>query len=243
VLEAKVLHHRSKREDNAKAQQLIARAIELDPKYAHAHAWKACILGQAWSYGWCDDPVAARQLIERELEIAVALDENDSDVQRVFAALRLLQRDHDRAIFHQQRALSLNPNDDLVVVQQGELLTWIGEPENGIPWIQKAMRLNPFHPPRFWSHLGRAYFVARRYAEAVEAFKRIAAPDQFHYAFLAACYAQLGDATAADKCAREVLCRNPGFSWRATLLPVLYYQRGSDIAHHRESIEKAGLPL
>ena len=243
VLEAKVLHHHSKREDNDKAQILIARAIELDPKYAHAHAWKACIVGQAWVYGWCEDPEAARQLIERELEIALALDENDSDVQRVLAALRLTQKNHDKALFHQQRALSLNPNDDLIVVQQGEILTWIGEPESGIPWIQKAMRLNPFHPPRFWNHLGRAYFVARRYAEAAEAFKRIAAPDQFHHAFLAACYAQLGDTAAANNHVTEVLSRNPGFTWTDTLAPILYYQRDSDLAHHRDGIEKAGLPL
>ena len=243
VLEAKVLHHRSKREDNDKAQILIGRAIELDPKYAHAHAWKACIVGQAWIYGWCEDPDASKQLIERELEIALALDKNDSDVQRVLAALRLTQKNHDKVLFHQQRALSLNPNDDLIVVQQGEILTWIGEPENGIPWIQKAMRLNPYHPPRFWSHLGRAYFVARRYAEAVEAFKRITAPDQFHHAFLAACFAQLGDTAAADNHVREILSRNPGFSWSTTLVPVLHYKRDSDLAHHRDSIQKTGFPL
>ncbi len=242
ALEAKVLHHRSQREDNAKAQLLIARAIELDPKYAHAHAWKACILGQAWIYNWSEDAEATKQLIERELEIALALDENDSDVQRVLAALRLTQRNHDKALFHQQRALSLNPNDDLIVVQQGEILTWIGEPEQGIPWIQKAMRLNPFHPPRFWNHLGRAYFVARRYAEAVEAFKQIAAPDQFHHAFLAACYAQLGDATAAGNHVNEVMNRNPGFSWSNTLVPVLHYKRDNDLEHHRDGVRKAGLP-
>ena len=243
ALEAKVLHHRSKREDNAKAQTLIERALELDPKYAHAHAWKACIIGQQLVYGWCADPESTRQEIERELEIAIALDENDSDVQRVLAALRLIQRNHDKAQFHQQRALSLNPNDDLIVVQQGEILTWIGEPESGIPWIQKAMRLNPYHPPRFWNHLGRAYFVARRYAEAADAFKRIGAPDQFHHAFLAACYTQLGDAANAGNHLRETLSRNPGFSWSATLVPVLYYKRDSDLVHHRDSIQKAGFSL
>ena len=243
VLEAKVLHHRSKREDNAKAQHLISRAIELDPKYAHAHAWKACITGQAWTYGWNDDVAALERTIESELELALQLDENDSDVQRVLAAMHLLRNNHEKAQFHQQRALSLNPNDDLIVVQQGEILTWIGEPENGIPWIQKAMRLNPFHPPRFWSHLGRAYFVALRYGEAVEAFKRISAPDQFHHSFFAACYAQLGDAAAAANHARELLSRNPGFSWSTTLLPVLHYRRESDLAHHRDGIQKAGLPL
>jgi adenylate cyclase len=242
VLAAKTLHHRSKREDNAKAQQLIARAIELDPKYAHAHAWKACILGQAWTYSWAEDIPATEQAIESELAVALALDENDSDVQRVLAAMHLLRNNHDKAVFHQGRALGLNPNDDLIVVQQGEILTWIGEAESGIPWIQKAMRLNPYHPPRFWSHLGRAYFVARRYAEAIEAFKRITAPDQFHHAFLAACHAQLGDAAAASGHMREVLGRNPAFSWTATLVPVLHYKRDGDIAHHRESLARAGLP-
>src|SRR6266436_1878826 len=46
VLAAKVLHHRSMREDNAQAQRLLDRALALDPNYAHAHAWKACVLGQ-----------------------------------------------------------------------------------------------------------------------------------------------------------------------------------------------------
>src|SRR5260221_79662 len=192
---------------------------------------------------WCADPISMRQTIERELEIALALDENDSDVQRVLAALRLLQRNHDKAQFHQQRALSLNPNDDLIVVQHGEILTWVGEPEPGIPWIQKAMRLNPFHPPRFWNHLGRAYFVARRYGEAVEAFKRIAAPDQFHHAFLAACHAQLGDAAASARHAAEVLGLEPPFTLPGTLEPVLYYQHDRDLAHHRDGIQKAGLPV
>ncbi|HET7526761.1 MAG TPA: adenylate/guanylate cyclase domain-containing protein, partial [Burkholderiaceae bacterium] len=43
VLEAKVLHHRSNRAENERALGLIHRAIELDPRYAHAHAWHACI--------------------------------------------------------------------------------------------------------------------------------------------------------------------------------------------------------
>jgi adenylate cyclase len=242
VLEAKTRHHRSNREENAKAQGLIERAIELDPKYGHAHAWRACILGQQWVYGWSADAVATRNAIESELEIALALDENDSDVQRVLAALRLTQRNHDKAFFHQQRALHLNPNDDLIVVQQGEILTWLGQAEDGVPWIEKAMRLNPFHPPRFWNHLGRAHFVARKYAEAVEAFKRIGAPDAFHHAFLAACHAQLGDTAAAGNHVKEVLSRAPAFSWSNTLAPVLYYKRDSDIAHHRDAVVKAGLP-
>jgi adenylate cyclase len=242
VLEAKTLHHRSNREDNARAFQLITRAIELDPNYAHAHAWRACILGQQWGYQWCKDLQETERTIESELETALALDENDSDVQRVLAAMHVLRNNHDKAVFHQNRALSLNPNDDLIVVQQGEVLTWIGRPEEGVPWIEKAMKLNPFHPPRFWNHLGRAWFVARKYDKAIESFKRITAPDQFHHAFLAASYAQLGDAASAAQHAKKVLALNPQFTLSATLEPALHYEHERDLAHHREATLKAGLP-
>ena len=86
ALTAKVRHHRATRDDNAEAQRLLDRAIELDPNYAHAHAWKACVLGQAWTYGWCADVEATLQEIERELGIALTLDDNDSDVHRILAA-------------------------------------------------------------------------------------------------------------------------------------------------------------
>ncbi|MGY4327114.1 hypothetical protein ACVWWG_001531 [Bradyrhizobium sp. LB7.2] len=63
VLAAKVLHHRSNREDNARAQLLLDRALELDANYAHAHAWKACVLGQTWVYSWCADRDATFQQV------------------------------------------------------------------------------------------------------------------------------------------------------------------------------------
>jgi adenylate cyclase len=242
VLAAKVLHHRSTREDIVKAQRLIERAIELDPNYAHAHAWKACILGQQWIYGWCEDREATWTGVREELKIALSLDDNDSDVHRILAALNINQNEFDKAAYHQARALSLNPNDYLIVVQQGELLTWLGQPEEGIEWIRKAMRLDPYHPARFWYHLARAFFAARRYAEAVDAIQHIAAPDHVHHALLAASHAQIGNQAAAAEHSREVLKRMPDFRVNKDYLPVLHYKRESDLAHHREAALKAGLP-
>jgi adenylate cyclase len=241
VLAAKVLHHRSTREDNAEAQRLLGRALALDPEYAHAHAWKACVLGQTWVNGWCDDKDAVFPQVVEELRIALSLDDNDSDVHRILAAVNVARDDLEKAAYHQQRALALNPNNDLIVVQQGELLTWLGRPEEGIEWILKAMRLNPYHPERYWSHLGRAYYTGRRYAKAVEAFSRIARPDPSHHAFLAAALMRLGDETAAAAHVGEVLRREPGFSVQHHLA-TLHYRQESDREHHREGLLKAGLP-
>ncbi len=241
VLAAKVLHHRSSRQDNLEAQKTIDRALAFDPNYAHAHAWRACIVGQSWVHNWCSDRDAAWQTVNQELKIALALDDRDGDVHRVLAAVNLASGNHKAAEYHQQRALSLNPNNDLIVVQQGELYSWLGRPEEGIEWIRKAMRLNPHHPERFWNHLGRALFVARRYAEAIDSFRRISRPDQIHHAFLAASSAMLGDAIAAAAHARNVLALGPKFSVE-TCLETLHYKFDSDRQHHRDALLKAVLP-
>jgi adenylate cyclase len=128
------------------------------------------------------------------------------------------------------------------VVQQGELLTWLGRPEEGIDWIKRAMRLNPYHPERFWSHLGRACYCAEKYAEAAEAFARITRPDHTHHAFLAATFAQMGNAIAAAAHAAEVLKREPKFSVTAYLL-TQHYKRAIDRERHEAGLLKAGLPV
>ncbi|MGO4619588.1 adenylate/guanylate cyclase domain-containing protein [Ensifer sp. 2YAB10] len=239
ALAAKVLHHRSTVADNARAQSLIDRAVSLDPGYAHAHAWRACILGQAWVYGWCEDKEATWLEVNAELEQALSLDDNDADVHRILAAVNVNNNALTTARYHQERALFLNPNYDLVVVQQGELLTWLGRPEEGVEWIRKAMRLNPHHPERFWSHLGKAYFAARQYGEAIEAFMHLSSMDETQHAFIAACYGWLGDAIAAGAHMEKVRALAPEFEIKR-FLGTLHYAQESDAQHLREGLTRAG---
>ena len=240
VLAGKVLHHRSSPEDNAEALRLLAQAIELDPNYAHAHAWRGCVLAQSWVHGWCEDRQATWEESVAEVDKALALDQNDADVHRILAAINVNQDNHERALYHQERALGLNPNYDLVVVQQGEILTWLGRADEGIEWIHKAMRLNPYHPERFWSHLGRACYTAGRYADAVGALMHLSAMNEIQHAFLAASYAQMGDRTAAKAHGQEVLTHDPAFTVEG-FLATLHYKHDTDTEHCREGLTKAGL--
>lgn len=240
VLSAKVLHHRSTRQDNAEALKLIDRALQLDPDYAHAHAWRGCILGQGWGYGWCEDKDAAFNEVAFALDRAMALDDNDPDVHRILAAVAIVRNDMNRARYHQDRALELNPNYDLVVVQMGELFTWLGRAEEGLEWIRKAMRLNPHHPARFWSHLGKAHFVGRQYAQAVEAFMHLSTMDAPQHAFIAACYGWLGDRTASSAHVRRLRQLDPELDLEK-FLATMHYANDADLQHLREGLVKAGL--
>ncbi|HEX6102014.1 MAG TPA: adenylate/guanylate cyclase domain-containing protein [Alphaproteobacteria bacterium] len=241
VLAGKTLHHRRSPEANKQALQMLERAIQLDPGYAHAHAWRACVLGQAWTNGWAKDREATWKKVVAELETALSLDENDSDVHRILAAVHLVGGDHDQAAYHQSRALQLNPNDDLIVVQQGEILTWQGRAEEGIGWVQKAMRLNPYHPERFWSHLARSYFLAGRYGEAVEALHRISTLDVNQRALLVAALAQLDSEESARVQMASLLECDPAFRISAHTKS-LYFMQETDRAHYRDALRKAGLP-
>ena len=242
VLAAKILHHRSTPQDNTEAVKMVERAIGLDPKYAHAHSWRACILGQSWVNGWTADRDATWKEVGKELEIALSLDENDGDVHRILAAVCLAHEDIEKAQHHQERALSLNPNYDLVVVQQGELLTWLGQPEEGVTWILKAMRLNPYHPERFWAHLGRAYFTAQRYSDAIDALKRISKTDALLHTLFAAIYARMGELVAAKAHVAEALTRNPDLTLK-TCAANIHYKNAQDRDHHLQALEMAGIPL
>ena len=241
VLTGKILHHRSTAADNAEALRLLDCALALDPKYAHAHAWKACVLGQKWVHNWCEDREALWIQVVDRLRTALALDDNDSDVHRILAAVHTARNDHDKARYHQERALALNPNNDLILVQHGELLTWHGEPVEGIEWIRRAMRVNPYHPERYWCHLGRAHYTARQYVDAATALHRPAQLDLMHRAFLAAALAQTGDAAAATARVQEMLAGEPAFSIRR-LLSTVHYRLERDRDHLREGLRNAGLP-
>jgi adenylate cyclase len=86
--------------------------------------------------------------------------------------------------------------------------------------------------------------TARLYADAIQSFSKLTAPDPHAphlHTFLAASLAQLGNSTAAAAHAREVLQREPAFTAEG-FLGNLHYQQHSDAEHLRDGLVKACLP-
>ena len=145
-----------------------------------------------------------------------------------------------RCEFGSRAALVRRQFDDLVVVQMGELLTWSGRPDEGAEWIQKAMRLNPHHPARFWSHLGKARFCAKNYHQALDDFGRLPSLDMVQNAYVAACHAWLGNDAEAREHAEAVEAAQPDISIE-DIVATLHYSKEDDLHHFVRGLEKAGL--
>ena len=241
VLAGRMHHHRVTSEDNAEALRMLETAIQLDPDFAEAYAWKACTLGQAVEYGFCDDAAETEKEAFAAIDKALSLDENDVECHRLLCEVHMESRRLEQAETHGDRALQMNPNDPRIVAQRGELLTWLGRPEEGVEWIEKAMRIDPFGAAGRARLLGRALYGARRYAAAIDAFRKIVSPSYRHLAEIAACHARIGNQAGAAEQARAALRLKPDFTVDR-YMRARTYQDPADAAHLAEGLRAAGLP-
>ena len=124
---------------------------------------------------------------------------------------------------------------------RGELMVWLGRPEEGVEWVQKAMQLDPLEANGYAHLLGRALRADRRYQDAIWAYKQVRKMRYQHHAEMAACYAETGIDHEAAKQKTDTLGLNPDFSTEAYIAS-LPYKSAADREHLRDSLHKAGLP-
>ena len=241
VLRGKMHHHRGTQDDNTEALRLLDKAIELDPEFAEAYAWKACTLGQALARGFGDNKEELFAQDVEAVEKALSLDENNFECHWIMCEVRMIVARLEEAELHHQKAFALNPNDPRVVAQRSELLTWLGRPVEGVDWARQAMRLDPYNAAGRAHLLGRALYIARSYEDAIEAFKQVRVPSFSHHAEIAACYAQLGSDEKASLHAGKVLSLKPDFSI-ADHVQGLPFKESRDRDQYRDGLRKAGLP-
>jgi len=240
VVAGRIHHHRATRDDNAKALDLLDRAIKLDPDYAPAYAWKACVLGQAIQFGFGDNP---RALLERGIMAvhhAMSLEESNVECHRLMCEVYMIHRKLDQAMVHSDRALAMNPNDPRIVAQRGELLTWLGNAEEGVEWVERAIRLDPLGAPGRAHLLGRAYYGIARYPEAVRAYRKMSSPNCGQRAELAASLKQAGLDDEADAVVAEFKRDCSAFSADA-YVEQMPYARQADRDRLAGGVHAAGL--
>ena len=242
LLRGKFCHHLETLEANREAEAHFDRSIEMDPRFASAYAWKACAIGQAWVYEFLPrTSERQRQLIEF-VEQAMSIDENNAECHRIMCRVGLLQGQFAKSEYHLERALALNPNDPRLVVQRGINLTCWGDPEAAIPWIERAMRLDPFSGHRYYLDMARALFMVGRPADATVVLVRTARTHWEHYLWLAACCATAGMESAANQAGQEAKALRPSLSIAAFVDGWFVWRRNEDKARLRDALAQAGLP-
>jgi adenylate cyclase len=202
------------KEANTQAQQMLEKALALDPNYAQAYASLSTVYWLRRWYQWSPDP----QNLERAFELArkaVELDDAQPTAHWTLGYVYLMKRQHEQAIAEAERTIALDPNNANAYVQLGDLLVFVGRAQETIGLVEKAMRLNPHYPATYANALGWGYLATGRYEEAIaplkEAIRRMPNFAPAHWN-LTGVYSELGREAEARAEATEILRISPNFS-------------------------------
>lgn len=222
------------------AHLMLTRAVLLDPDYAEAYRWLAMNHWMGWIHS--TGPTDGNRKVALELaHKAVALDPNDAGCRWVLAYLLAYERSFAEAELEFARAIDLDPNEADTFAALSDIAVLAGRIEEGLEYIGKAFRLNPFPASWYYLTLGQAQYAAGEYEAAVATLRKDDTYRTSSRRFLAASLAKLGRLDEARAEAELFLVGNPHFSiahWAATEP----FRDSETLAKFVDGYRKAGLP-
>jgi len=195
-------------ESAEQALHWFSTAIEKDPEYGRAYAWQACaisVLGEWTGDDYKDEAIASGR---RGLE----LDENEPECHRIMGSVSLYSRDFEKAEYHFQRAIDLNPNHAYLVGRMGEIYNFLGDGEKALEYQNRAKTLDPLLPPYCRELEAAAHYVLGNYRDTVSVVSQLLHKSKRSHAYLVAALSHLDDEITLSKAVDELLIANPSFS-------------------------------
>jgi tetratricopeptide (TPR) repeat protein len=136
------------------AERLLDRLLAEQPDYAPALALRGQLALEAGQHEaaetWLHQAVAGNPTdYQARYNLIVCLQRNGKDREAKAQQRQLEQREADQKRFHEivTRDLAKNPHDPGLHCALGELLLRSGYREEGLRWLQSALRLDPQHAP------------------------------------------------------------------------------------------------
>jgi tetratricopeptide (TPR) repeat protein len=197
VLRGREAFSQETRDDNDQASELFQRAIDLDPGYADAYAALGGSYYEAVVSGWSEFSTEDLERAETLAQKALALDPTTTRAYRVLSMIDLYRKRYNLALAQIDRAFEINPSDADNYAYRGSILVWAGRAEEALPWLEGALRFDRANDLAA-ARLCMAYYLLRRYSEAVDACDRALSRNPgrnlelSNHPILAASYAELG---------------------------------------------------
>ncbi len=246
VLRALPLIVRLRRDEFTQAGDLLARALDLEPDYAAAHAWRAHWMMVCIGQGWADQPGALEQA-GYHAERAVTLDPQDARGLTIAGHVRAcLHRRPREALELHQRALSLNPNLAMAWGLSAATYTFLGDHEEAARRYGRYRRLSPIDPNTFFFDAGMALLeLSRRdYPAAIQLARRASELNPYFSAALKHHLAALGHTGQPDEAntvRARLLAIEPAYTVQDAIRHSPFVQP-DDTAHYAAGLRAAGLP-
>ena len=234
------------------AGRAFERALGIDPTSVEARIGIASVIAINLPYGWSnafqEDGARAEQLL---LE-AIERDPNNSMAHYAMGQLHRLQNRLPDARIELETATALDRNNARAITSLGTILMWLGQPDAGLPYMERAIRLNPRDPNiegLYWG-LGMSHLLLGHVDDAISFFTRARAanPRVYYVHFeLAAALGLKGDIEEAKASLADSFKLKPEINSLAALrhyVPWLTNPQGWALREKTANVglRRAGLP-
>jgi len=245
------LFERVSKENNAKAMELLERAVELDPGYVWAWVRLAWTHVMASTPGWSQSPSESWKKVVEISQKVLVLDDSDSDVRALLGLVYLIQSRYEEALAEGKKSLALGPTNAQAHVLLAVTMHRVGRFDDAIELVKKAMRLHPYYPAYYLQWLGAAYRMTGRYEDALQIYKQLLDrankgefPSIEAHVFLADVYAELDRVEEAQTHAAEVLKLKPGLSLAeiSSNISTYTFKDPAHLERRLNALRKAGIP-
>lgn len=170
-LEARHSHRQMTADSLKKAQVLYEEALQIDPELVVALKGLASNLMNQENHGLLE-PGEGYSRALGTLEKALLLEPDNPLVHEGLGWLAIFHdSDLERAAYHYQRALSLDPADPEMIGSSAALLVHLGRPEDAIAPKEFAIARDPLNPVSH-SNLGSIYYFAGHWDQAIGAYRK-----------------------------------------------------------------------
>lgn len=211
----------------------FTKAIDLDPEYVQAIAWRICSVSK-FAPEYFENPGLA------EIHYALSIEENDAEVQRIAGALHIYRGDYDDSVRHIERAAALNPNDAYMHAITAAYLTFSGIPEKGLSYVEHALALDPFLPVWCIESHGVVLYSLGAFPEAIAAIDRLSVATPRALAFQAASQVAIGRVAEARETVAKIRKLDAGYSVDELMIRLKYKQQKQNV-ELRRLLGQAGL--
>jgi TolB-like protein len=226
------------------AQQLLEKAIAIDPGYGQALGVLATSHAFCAYNGWADMATAV-PLAERAALAAIRADSEDPWAHLALGCVHVLLRRFDDSLAEFELALRLNPNFALAQSVYGLALAFSGRWEDAGSATARALRLSPRDPfSAIYNGIAAyAQFVGHNYAETMRLARasiRLRSDHVSGYRMLCAGAAMAGHSDVASSALDALRRTQPNFSlaWIAANMP---FKHDADRERYLEAFRRAGL--
>jgi adenylate cyclase len=199
--------------------QAFEQIIQHDPDFSGGYAGVAYVHAFKVFFGHSQSSAFDVQTALEMAAIAQRLDPTFGLTYSARAFAFLVNRDFEQALTASAKAVQLAPNDPYVMTYHGFILCAAGDPDEGIAYVETALRLDPLNVRTpYLNILGVINFQAGHYEMALRAFlrnqERGGPLGPGVHNFVAAAHFALGDsAKAVDALAVADLLRNESYDW------------------------------